>query len=115
MTIRDPAAFEAYAQEWNQLLSRSASHVPFLRHEILSTWWQSRGGGEWAGDDLVIFTAREPGGRLGGVAPLFLHQRVGEDGMLRWLETEEIADYLDFIFGLSMGGVVNEKGELNHA
>jgi hypothetical protein len=37
----------ALAVEWNELLANSASHVPFLRNEYLSTWWQTLGGGEW--------------------------------------------------------------------
>ena len=38
---------DALAGEWNDLLACcSASHVPFLRHEYLSAWWRTLGGGE---------------------------------------------------------------------
>ena len=96
-TIRDPAAFEALDDEWNQLLTRSASHVPFLRHEFLASWWESLGGGEWDDGELMVVTARGPEGRLVGAAPLFFHQDDGGEGTLRFLGSKEIADYLDFI------------------
>jgi len=37
------------ADEWNTLLSESITHIPFLRYEYLSAWWETRGGGEWPG------------------------------------------------------------------
>ncbi len=58
--------------EWNKLLAETSVHVPFLRYEYLETWWQTRGGGEWSQDSvLVLVTARESG-HLVGIAPLFL-------------------------------------------
>ena len=48
--------------EWNALLGESVSHVPFLRHEYLSAWWQTRGGGEWPPEaQLAVVTARQDG------------------------------------------------------
>ncbi len=35
--------------EWNALVEQSITNVPFIRHEYLRTWWQTRGGGEWRG------------------------------------------------------------------
>jgi CelD/BcsL family acetyltransferase involved in cellulose biosynthesis len=85
-------------QRWNSLLDESATHVPFLRYEYLSTWWQTRGGGEWPENStLAIVTAHE-GERLLGVAPLF--QAPAQNGGtpdLRLLGSVEISDYLDLI------------------
>jgi CelD/BcsL family acetyltransferase involved in cellulose biosynthesis len=81
--------------EWNDLLAESITHVPFLRHEYLRSWWQHLGGGEWDRGDLSIITAREHG-RLVGIAPLFhtIHQ---SRPSLFLLGSIEISDYLDLI------------------
>ena len=83
-------------QEWNALLDESTSHFPFLRHEYLRTWWQTRGGGEWKDGELTVVTARE-GDRLVGIAPLFFtHNREGIPALML-LGSIEISDYLDVI------------------
>jgi len=87
---------ESLADEWNDLLSESISDVPFLRHEYLSTWWETRGGGEWQYGELAIVTARREG-QLIGIAPLFRIQDIrGETGLML-LGSIEISDYLDLI------------------
>jgi len=83
--------------DWNTLLEKSISHVPFLRYEYLHTWWQTRGGGEWPEAELAIITAEEEG-RLVGVAPLFLAMHAGKQELL-FLGSIEISDYLDLIVG----------------
>jgi CelD/BcsL family acetyltransferase involved in cellulose biosynthesis len=84
-------------KEWNDLLSRSASHVPFLRHEYISAWWQGMGGGEWPGGEMYIVTMRQDNDELIGIAPLFLtHNRDGELALML-LGSIEISDYLDVI------------------
>jgi len=86
------------AEEWNDLLGCcSASHVPFLRHEYLSAWWHTRGGGEWPQGDLSIITARQPGGELAGIAPLFYTKNREGVPALMLLGSIEISDYLDLI------------------
>jgi CelD/BcsL family acetyltransferase involved in cellulose biosynthesis len=83
-------------EEWNGLLDKSITHVPFLRYEYLNVWWQTRGGGEWPLDaQLAIITARE-GERLVGVAPLFAATWDGKPSLLL-LGSIEISDYLDLI------------------
>ena len=90
--------------EWNALLSESISDVPFLRHEYLSTWWATRGGGEWEQAELALVSARE-NDKLIGIAPLFLTEQSPrseterEDGQqaLMLLGSIEISDYLDLI------------------
>jgi CelD/BcsL family acetyltransferase involved in cellulose biosynthesis len=89
--------FETLAGEWNNLLEYSASHVPFLRHEYLTTWWRTLGGGEWSQGELCIVTARGENGMLTGIAPMFFTQN--RDGLpaLMLLGSIEISDYLDVI------------------
>jgi len=87
---------EPLASEWNALLAESVTHVPFLRHEYLHSWWETRGGGEWPEADLAVVVARQAG-RLVGIAPLFsTHNRDGIPSLLL-LGSIEISDYLDLI------------------
>ena len=69
--INSEAGFAALADEWNQLLTKSITDVPFLRHEYLSAWWEHRGGGEWPEAELYILIGRDEAGELVGIAPLF--------------------------------------------
>lgn len=89
---------DTLASEWNDLLDCcSASHVPFLRYEYLSTWWKTLGGGEWKDGELFTVLARQGDGELVAVAPLFFAQnREGEPAILL-VGSIEISDYLDFI------------------
>jgi CelD/BcsL family acetyltransferase involved in cellulose biosynthesis len=87
---------ESLAGAWNALLDESASHVPFLRHEYLRAWWQTRGGGEWQQAELAIVAAHQDG-QLIGIAPLFTSRnRQGEEALLL-LGSIEVSDYLDVI------------------
>jgi len=87
---------ESLAEEWNTLLKECSTHVPFLRHEYLRAWWETRGGGEWPDSDLAVVVARQDG-RLAGVAPLFsANNRDGIPALLL-LGSIEISDYLDLI------------------
>jgi CelD/BcsL family acetyltransferase involved in cellulose biosynthesis len=96
--IRTLPEMEALADEWNLLLAKSASHVPFLRHEYLTTWWKTLGGGEWQQADLFVVTAtKEPGGSLTGIAPLFFTQNRDGEPALMLMGSIEISDYLDVI------------------
>jgi CelD/BcsL family acetyltransferase involved in cellulose biosynthesis len=81
--------------EWNALLSESISDVPFLRHEYLSAWWATCGGGEWERAELVLVSAREHD-QLIGIAPLFLTEQDGQRALML-LGSIEISDYLDLI------------------
>jgi CelD/BcsL family acetyltransferase involved in cellulose biosynthesis len=95
--FRDLSDLNSLAQEWNHLLTSSASAVPFLRHEYLTTWWQTLGGGEWKRAELYVVTARQDDGALAGIAPLFFTEnRVGIPSLML-LGSAEISDYLDVI------------------
>jgi CelD/BcsL family acetyltransferase involved in cellulose biosynthesis len=94
--IQSVTELEALAETWNTLLHKSASHVPFLRHEYLMTWWQTLGGGEWETAELAVVIARRDGD-LVGIAPLFFSNNREGDPALLLLGSIEISDYLDII------------------
>jgi CelD/BcsL family acetyltransferase involved in cellulose biosynthesis len=83
------------ASEWNALLEASITDVPFLRHEIMSLWWKSLGGGEWKQAELVLISASE-NSKLIGIAPLFRAEYGGGPALL-FVGSIEISDYLDLI------------------
>ncbi len=96
--INTLAGFEALSGEWNELLSCcSASHVPFLRHEYLKSWWNTLGGGEWSSGELFIVTGRREDGTLAGIAPMFCTADADNKPALMLLGSIEISDYLDLI------------------
>lgn len=90
--IQSTSTFKALKEDWNLLLTSSASHVPFLRHEYLSSWWSTLGGGEWEGGDLAVLVERDASGTLTAAAPFFI-----SGDRVMFLGSFEISDYLDFI------------------
>ncbi|MEW6567750.1 MAG: GNAT family N-acetyltransferase [Chloroflexota bacterium] len=95
--IHDDDGLAALQGPWNELLRRSITDVPFLRHEYLSVWWSTLGGGEWPSGELWVGVRRDPLGRVNGVAPLFFTRtRQGRPGLM-FLGSIEISDYLDLI------------------
>ncbi len=95
--IQSTSEFENLSTEWNNLLLKSASHVPFLRHEYLYNWWKTLGGGEWQNGELYIVQAHNEQKQLIGIAPLFLTQNKLNERALKLLGSIEISDFLDFI------------------
>jgi CelD/BcsL family acetyltransferase involved in cellulose biosynthesis len=93
---RDFESLQPLKGEWNTLLSESITHVPFLRYEYLSTWWSTRGGGEWPNAGLAVVTAHADS-RLVGIAPLFFDRDRDGDAALLLLGSIEISDFLDLI------------------
>jgi CelD/BcsL family acetyltransferase involved in cellulose biosynthesis len=85
------------ASEWNELLSHSASHVPFLRHEYLTSWWRTLGGGEWRNGELCVVIARREDQSLAAIAPLFFTENSQGEPALMLLGSFEISDYLDIL------------------
>lgn len=95
--VEDEYELDGLAQPWNRLLSRSASDLPFLRHEYQRVWWSTRGGGEWPGARLWTVIASDETGELTGIAPLFFAPtREGRPGLMM-IGSIEISDYLDLI------------------
>jgi CelD/BcsL family acetyltransferase involved in cellulose biosynthesis len=83
------------ASDWNTLVEAGISDTPFLRHEFLSQWWKTLGGGEWKEADLVLISASENGSLI-GIAPLFKTDYDGRAALLL-VGSIEISDYLDLI------------------
>jgi hypothetical protein len=76
--LRSLEEINALENAWNALLEQSASHVPFLRHEYIRTWWKTLGGGEWTHGELFVVLGYEEDGRLAGIAPLFFTENLME-------------------------------------
>jgi CelD/BcsL family acetyltransferase involved in cellulose biosynthesis len=94
---RDARVFDELAAEWNALLERAVTRVPFLRAEYQRAWWAERGGGEWPQAELLVAVARDEAGHLKGVAPLFsARNRDGRPALLL-VGCVEISDYLDCV------------------
>jgi CelD/BcsL family acetyltransferase involved in cellulose biosynthesis len=94
---REPQVFTDLHSEWNALLDRGVSRVPFLRAEYQQGWWAERGGGEWPAAELLVAVARNEAGELLGIAPLFAAKNRDGRPALLLVGSIEISDYLDFI------------------
>ena len=82
--------------DWDALLANGITHVPFLRFNYLRNWWQTRGGGEWPADAVLVNILAHEGGHLVGIAPCFISVRDGKRTLLL-LGSVEISDYLDLL------------------
>jgi CelD/BcsL family acetyltransferase involved in cellulose biosynthesis len=80
---------------WNAFVEQSIADTPFSRHEYLSEWWKTLGGGEWKDASLVLVSASE-NDQLIGIAPLFTADYDGHKALLL-IGSIEISDYLDLI------------------
>jgi len=98
VTIRKHNHFsEIQPSDWDGLLEKSHTNVPFLRYGYLERWWEYRGGGEWSADtQLSIYSAWQDD-QLIGIAPLFYTLNPQGYKVLHLLGSVEISDYLDFI------------------
>jgi CelD/BcsL family acetyltransferase involved in cellulose biosynthesis len=86
---------EIPAVSWNTLAAAGISDTPFSRHEYVSQWWKTRGGGEWDQAELVLISGSESGMPV-GIAALFKAQHDGRTALLL-AGSIEISDYLDLI------------------
>src|SRR5512141_400646 len=86
---------EIPAAAWNELAEAGISDTPFARHEMLSEWWKTLGGGEWQQAELVLVSASENGSLI-GIAPLFRAEYEGRPALLL-VGSIEVSDYLDLI------------------
>ena len=80
---------------WNGLAEQSIADTPFSRHEYLSQWWKTLGGGEWKEAELLLISATE-NDQLIGIAPLFIADYEGQRALML-VGSIEISDYLDLI------------------
>src|SRR5574342_480373 len=86
---------EVESTVWNALVVESIADTPFSRHEYLSEWWKTLGGGEWKQAELVLVSATE-NDQLVGIAPLFIEEWEGCQALML-VGSIEISDYLDLI------------------
>src|SRR5690349_10337340 len=84
--------------EWSALWDRCPSSTPFHSHEWLLSWWRNFGFGE------LFMLALRDGGRLAGLAPLFIHplERTVQDQSADTIRQVSplgigITDYADFL------------------
>ncbi|MEK6256125.1 MAG: GNAT family N-acetyltransferase [Chloroflexota bacterium] len=91
------AQIESIADEWRQLLEKSASPNPFLTPEYGLAWWQHLGGGEWSSAELRVIVGHDNDNNLVGIAPLFAHEDDKNQTTLMFLGSHEISDFLDII------------------
>jgi CelD/BcsL family acetyltransferase involved in cellulose biosynthesis len=82
-------------ESWNALVEQSLANTPFSRHEYLTEWWKTLGGGEWQDVELVLVSASE-NNQLVGIAPLFIAEHEGQRALML-VGSIEISDYLDLI------------------
>lgn len=88
----DLSGFDALAEEWNDLLKRSAFDTLFLTWEWQRTWWEYLGGG-----DLFLVTMRDDQGGLAGIAPLYRTVSASGEKKLTIVGCVDVSDYLDII------------------
>jgi CelD/BcsL family acetyltransferase involved in cellulose biosynthesis len=86
-----PAGFDLLEKEWNDLLARSSTDVPFLRWEWQKTWWTHLGEGE-----LFLIAVRAADGQLVGLAPLFRLDEITHTSLCV-VGCVDVSDYLDII------------------
>ncbi len=100
--ITDVTGFAALRDEWTALQAASYVLLPALTWDWLFTWWETFGEDR----ELLLLTARDPQGRLLGVAPL-LRRTIRPRGVpIRRIELlatgeaevdEILSEYLDFV------------------
>lgn len=97
MEFKLHTTFDLPADEWNALAEAGILNAPFLRYEYLSTWWSTRGGGEWPAESALCLLSAHENGKLIGLAPLFFASN--RDGLpaLLLVGSIEISDYQDLI------------------
>ena len=86
---------EITPESWNALVEQSIADTPFSRHEYLSEWWKTLGGGEWQNIELVLISGTE-NDQLIGIAPFFIAEYDGQRALML-VGSIEISDYLDLI------------------
>jgi CelD/BcsL family acetyltransferase involved in cellulose biosynthesis len=87
---------DSLAPDWNALLEKNSTQVPFLEFEYQKLWWETCGGGEWPDANLLLLAAYQDD-HLVGLAPLF--STAYPDGSVDLLNVGaiEVSDYLDVL------------------
>ncbi len=87
-----PAGFDALADVWDNLLTRSFHDTLFLTLAWQRTWWDVLGEGE-----LRVVVMRD-GDAVIGIAPIFFETDAFGRVNVAFVGCKEVSDYLDFIF-----------------
>jgi len=87
--IQDYRKFKEIQNVWNEVLHSSDQDCPFLTHEWISSWWECFS--EDSSLEALLFKDEEE--NPVGVAPLMI-----QDNILRFIASEEVSDYCDFVF-----------------
>jgi len=90
MLISDPQELERLCPEWLELWRHSPDATPFQSPMWLLPWWRAFGS-----DELATMVARDAGGTLTGVLPLYI-ARDGDESLGMFLGTGN-SDYLDAV------------------
>jgi CelD/BcsL family acetyltransferase involved in cellulose biosynthesis len=87
--IQSPRKFQQIKDVWNGILHSSDQDCPFLTHEWISSWWAC-----FSEDNtLEVLLFKNEKEIPVGAAPLMIR-----DGILRFVASEEVSDYCDFVF-----------------
>lgn len=89
---------QSIENDWVDLLHRAHWWSPFQDPKYNQLWWSTMGGGEWEDGNLSVFAAYDQAERLVGLAPLFQVPDVKSSPDIRLIGSNEISDYLDFIY-----------------
>lgn len=86
--ISDVKSFQKIRTNWSKLLLSSEENSIFLTHEWFYSWWECFSEGK----SLEIFLFKDEQGAPIGIAPL-----MAEGNALRFIASQEVTDYCDFI------------------
>jgi CelD/BcsL family acetyltransferase involved in cellulose biosynthesis len=97
--VKDLESLEELKDKWNELLFSSEQDCIFLTHEWISSWWKCFS----EGNSLEILIFKDKGGSLAGIAPFMIKGGLDKSSpynngrTLRFIASEEVSDYCDFI------------------
>jgi CelD/BcsL family acetyltransferase involved in cellulose biosynthesis len=104
--IRDPQAFAALEEEWDDLYHNCPRATPYQSWAWLYSWWEYYGEGY----ELRLITVRSGDGLLVGIIPLMLERRWGFGKLLFIGAGLASADYLDVLVRSDWEAEAREAG-----
>ena len=87
--IQNYKRFQEIPEIWNEVLHSSDQDCPFLTHEWISSWWECFS----EDNSLEVLFFKDEEENPVGVVPLMI-----QDNILRFIASEEVSDYCDFVF-----------------
>jgi CelD/BcsL family acetyltransferase involved in cellulose biosynthesis len=89
--LTSPSAFDAFAEEWDGLLTVDNPAHLFLSRDWQRVWWKHMQSGT-----LAVVTVRDEANALAGVMPLFIQPAHDAGRVVHIVGCEDVTDYLDF-------------------